>query len=342
MRLDLILVEEHTGEVNSSSRKPERSAPISFLPAFLAAVFTFTSGCASLPDTQSFTAATAGLRRAVALSGSTVVGELKSVPHPAANAQGTKLEAAWSTRNQAMSALVDYANSLQAIADAGNKGAEAAKKLADATKALTQSLGVFSLGTSAVAELAADTFSFANGQIAKARAARSLEASLAEIQPVIERIAALFRADLQASDELVTIAITLQTDGLATKNASELGYRGQLLTTQRKIMAAIQSELVENKSPAALARVEDLNRITQMLAQMDTWNSNYESERTTIVERGRLAHEIIAATKAAFTDWASAHTRLLVATRAKRLPSVGELLEATARINELLERYHNL
>ena len=79
-----------------------------------------------------------------------------------------------------------------------------------------------------------------------------------------------------------------------------------------------------------------------MLGQTDGWNSNYDSQQAAIAERGRLAHEIVAATQAAFADWASAHARLLVATRTKRLPSVSELMEATARINELVERYRNL
>lgn len=313
------------------------------LPPFcLAAAVALLSGCATLPDTQGFTDATVSLRRAVASSGSAVVSELKTAPLPAVSEQAKKLETAWSTRNKTMSALVDYANSLQAIADAGNKGAESAKKLADAANTLTQSLGAASFGTSAAASLAVDTFSYAYGQIAKARAARSLEASLAEVQPAVERIAALFGADLTASDEIVIVAVRLKRDALATANQSELGYRRQLLATQHELMGAIQSDLAEKKTPSSLTRVEELNRVAQLLTPMESWNSKYESQQAAIAERGRLAHEIIVATQSAFADWATAHARLLVATRTKRLPSVSELMEATARINELVERYRNL
>jgi hypothetical protein len=300
------------------------------------------AGCASLPDTQPFSDATASLRRAVAASGTAVVSELKTAPLPAVNAQARKLEDAWSARNKAMSALVDYANSLQAIALAGGKGAESAKNLADAANTLAKSLDAASLGASAAAGVAVDTFTFAYGQIAKARAARSLELSLSEIQPAIDRIAALFAVDLTALDETVTIATRAERDALADANQGELGYRRQLLATQRELMGSIRTELGENKKPSTLTNAGELERITQLLAQSDPWSAGYESEQAAIAGRGRLAHEMIGATQAAFADWATAHARLLATVRTKRVPSVDELLEATARINDLVERYRNL
>src|SRR5215207_2436930 len=95
---------------------------------FLSAAIALLAGCTTLPDTQPFTDATVGLRRAVAASGSAVVSGLKTAPLPAVSAQGKKLEEAWAVRNKAMSALVAYASSLQAIADAGQEGAESAKR----------------------------------------------------------------------------------------------------------------------------------------------------------------------------------------------------------------------
>ncbi|MEO7411905.1 MAG: hypothetical protein ABIZ81_00990, partial [Opitutaceae bacterium] len=260
----------------------------------------------------------------------------------AVNAQGRKLEDAWAVRNKAMSALVEYASSLQAISDAGRKGAESAKQLADAADNLTRALDVASFGTSAGARLGADTFAYAYGQIAKARAARSLEASMAEVQPAIERIAALFAVDLTALDEALMLANRAERDALADANQSEIGYHRQLVATQRELMGAIRSELGENKRPSALTRVDELNRVTQMLGQADAWNANYENQQSAIAERGRLGHEIISATQAAFADWATAHARLLATVRAKRVPSVSELMEATTRINDLVERYRSL
>lgn len=306
------------------------------------ATFIFMAGCSTLPNTQPFADATAGLGGAVASSGSVMVAEIKSTPFPQAAAQGAKLEEAWAARNRAMSALMEYADSVQAITSAGKQGEESAKKLATAVDGLAQSLGAASLGASAAGSLAVDTFSYAYGQIAKARAAHSLEESLAVVQPAIERIAVLFAADLKAADETVTLAIRAQRDALADANQSELAYRRQLIATQNQIMGSIRGELADNKMPTELSRVDELNRITAMLAQNDTWFAGYQRDQNAISDRGRAAHELIAATASGFTSWAAAHAGLLAAVRTKHPPSATELLAAAGRINDLVERYRKL
>lgn len=300
------------------------------------------AGCASLPDAQPFTDATVGLRRAVVSSGSAVVAEMRSAKLSTAATQAKKLEEAWATRNRAMTALVEYAHSLQRIADAGRSGAASAMKLAEAANGLTQSLGAASLGASAAGALAVDTFAYAYGQIARARAAKSLDTAMSEVQPAIDRLTVLFAADLRALDETVTLAIRAQRDALEDANQNELGFRRQLTSTQRALMRSIRAELGEDRKSTEVRRVDELARVTQLLAENEAWNSGYENEQAAISQRGRLAHEIIAATQAAFADWATAHARLLVAVKSKRIPSVGELLEATARINDLVERYRYL
>ncbi|MBI2516551.1 MAG: hypothetical protein HYV95_06505 [Opitutae bacterium] len=308
---------------------------------FLAAALLL-AGCPSLPDTQPFTDATVGLRSAVAASGTAVVAELKRNPVDGMAAQGASLEKAWQVRTKAMSALVDYANSLQAIADSGRKGEESAQKLADAATTLVQTLGAANLAASAGASLAIDTFKFANGQIARARAAKSLEAALAEMQPAIERIAELFAADLTDLDTLVQTTIDAQRDRLERDNQSEINYRRRLLAARRSLMAKAASQLDEQVKPTALAGSDDLKRADELLAANEAWHTAYAAQQAAIAERGRLAAEMLGAAQAAFADWTAAHARLLAAVRAKRLPSMAELTAAAKRIQELVDRYRKL
>lgn len=309
---------------------------------FLIAAALLLAGCPSLPDTQPFTDATVGLRGAVASSGTAVVAELKRNPVDGMAAQGAGLEKAWQVRTKAMTALVDYANSLQAIADSGRKGEESAQKLADAATTLVQTLGAANLAASSAAGLAIDTFKFANGQIARARAAKSLEAALAEMQPAIERIAELLAADLTDLDTIVQAAIDAQHDRLERDNQSEINYRQRLLAARRNLMGKAANQLDQGVNPTALAGGDDLKRTDELLAANEAWRTAYTAQQAAIAERGRLASEMIGAAQAAFADWTAAHARLLAAVRARRIPSMAELTDAAKRIRDLVDRYRKL
>jgi hypothetical protein len=270
------------------------------------------------------------------------VAELKAAPLAPIREKSAQLEEAWAVRITTMNALVDYANSVQAIVEAGKKGEDSARKLADAANGLTQSLSVVSPGASAAGGVAVDTLTFAYDQIAKARAAKNLESALVELQPAIDRIAVLLGNDLRNLDELVQIAVRAERDALADANQSELAYRHQLIATQHQLMGSIRAELGEDKKPSELTRVDELNRISQMLAQNESWNAGYERNQAIIIERGRIVREIIAETRFGFSDWASAHAGLLKAVRTKHATSAAELLSTVDRIHGLVERYRQL
>lgn len=302
----------------------------------------FCSACATLPETKPFSDATVALRGAVQSSGAAVVSELKMTQLPNATEQAATLESAWKERNKAMSALVEYAASLEAITVAGEGGAGAAKKVFDAAEGLVSALGATSFGAGAGVQLVRDTFVFANEQIAKARAARSLEASLAALQPAIDRVAQLFATDLTALHQLAILSLRAERDALQSANEREIAYRNQLLVTRRTLMPSIQSELGEKKSPLALSAAKELEQVDALLAHTETWFNGYKQEEAAIQSRERLARELIATTRSAFEDWAAAHERMLAAVRTKRIPSAAEVIDAAAQIKALVERYRSL
>lgn len=312
------------------------------LHVILAAAALLLAGCPSLPDTKPFADATTSLRGAVVSSGTAVVSELKRNPIEGMAAQGTALEREWKTRAKLMSALGDYAQSITAIADAGNKGGESAQKLADAANTLAQTLGAANLAASAGATLAIDTFKFVNGQIARARAAKSLDAALTEMQPAIERIAELLAADLGALDEAMQIAIVAQQDKLARDNQAELNYRKRLVAARQNLMGRAANELTEQTPPTKITVADELKRIDELLAYAEQWRAAYDTQQAAIAERGRLGGEMIATTRDALGEWAVAHAKLLAAVRTKRAPNVSDLVDAAKRIQDLVARYRQL
>jgi hypothetical protein len=300
------------------------------------------SGCATLPDTKPFAEATVALRGAVQSSGAAVVSELKMTQLPNAAQQAATLESAWTERNRAMSALVEYASSLESITAAGEGGAGAARKVFDAAGELVSALGASSFGAGAGVQLARDTFVFANEQIAKARAAKSLEESLAALQPAIDRVAQLFATDFTALHQLAILALRAERDALQSANEREIAYRNQLLVTRRTLMPSIQTELGEKKSPLALSAAKELEQVDELLAHTETWFNGYKQEEAAIQNRERLTRELIATTRSAFEDWSAVHQRMLTAVRTKRIPDAAEVIVAAGQIKALVERYRSL
>ena len=149
--------------------------------AILVLVGSLMGGCTSLPDTRGYTVATIQVKQAVATSGDIVEGELLSAINAGAttanDASVKNLKAAWASTLRSLDAMVAYAQSIEQIVDAGNKGAESAKQVADSVKNLVDAVKVDALtGASAtVFQLSADTVAFVYGEYSKHVAAQSLE-----------------------------------------------------------------------------------------------------------------------------------------------------------------------
>src|SRR6266487_6739476 len=150
--------------------------------------FLFLAGCAHLPDTRPFTDATINLRSAVASSGTAVVGELQRTPIEGVDREAKAIEDAWKERNRLFSALVDYANSLQSIVDSVAGKTASINALAGAVSKLAQAAAILEPEAGDAGSTLSEAAVFIYKQIARARAASSLESALSEIQPAIERI----------------------------------------------------------------------------------------------------------------------------------------------------------
>lgn len=102
--------------------------------AMLVLVTGLLGGCATLPDTSGYTAATIQVKYAVATTGEVVEAELVAAKDAGATTANTasveKFNAAWAQTVKSLDGMVAHAQSIEQIVDAGNKGSESAKQVA--------------------------------------------------------------------------------------------------------------------------------------------------------------------------------------------------------------------
>lgn len=303
------------------------------------ALVALLAGCATLPDTRPFTTATVQLHDAVAAVDTSVAAVLTRAGLPD---QSAAFDRSWQARTAAMTALVSYASSVQAIVDAGGKGEEAGGRLTDATKKLAQSVGWLSNGTSAGFDVAADAFRLASGVIAKARAARTLEKALAEMQPVIEEIAGKVVADFADARVIVQKAAELQRESFRNQHKATRDYRTQLLATKAGLESNLREQLAGDTPPSALKNRSELKSVDELLAERTKWSDDYAQVLKDIDSRGLKALALIDQSKATIAAWAAGHGQLLATVKTRRPPSTAELLSMVGRLNDLIDRYREL
>jgi hypothetical protein len=99
-------------------------------------------------------------------------------------------------------------------------------------------------------------------QIAKARAAKSLEQARAEVQPAIERVTQLMREDMKKLDELVQLAAKAQGNALkiAPDMAARLGYRDQLVGRRDVLMKQVDAALQDGRKATDVTDASELKR----------------------------------------------------------------------------------
>lgn len=259
--------------------------------------------CGALPDAGKLTDASIQLRSAVVATGSAVETELKVANRGDTAGEFAK---AWRTVDQSCTALVGYAEALGGIVQAGKDSADAARKLGDAGQNLAMGLGLTT--TPVVKELiplAASVY----GQIAQARAARSLEESLVRMQPAVDEMAGLVASQLSLAQDIL-VAANLRNGLLArTAYQKDEGYM-RTLQSQREVL--YQKGALTASTGQQLEQIDRAERIVR--TRLDSRDQLLAAGE----QRLRQNTQLIDSAKRAVLDWADAHRQLQVAVRDSR------------------------
>lgn len=321
-------------------------------------VGSLLEGCSTLPDTSGYTAATIQVKQAVATSGDVVKEELRS----ASQAQATtaddesvkKFEVAWAATMRSLDAMVVHAQSIEQIVDAGNKGAESAKAVADSVKNLVDTVKVDALSgaTAEVFELSADTVAFVYGEYSKHVALKSLDEALIKFGPSIAKITMLVQAQIadvrRLLDEQIEAQVQLlETPALTLKDANKrygnwIKRHRELDKTAEQATQLLVRGIQNNKS-------NDISKAKTMISNLETGLkvvapriAEYETKKHTIRQRGKAGRSIIVGAENAVATWGIAHQQLAKAVKERKPVSVESLNAAVIEIRTLIERWRTL
>jgi len=289
-------------------------------------------GCAALPEIGPFVEASAQLRTSVASGGDVVATELRRIE--GGNSQAEKLEKQWAQRVAACDGLVRYADSLQAIASAGQAGRQTAQSIADSVTALAGAASIALPGAQAVG-VVTDAAKFIFAQISLARAAESLERSLSAAAPAVDEIAAQISRDLKILEQIVLTASDASAGALTVANSDMLGFRKNLTNMRGDAFNKLSK-------PLSASLIKELEEINKLMDATRGPNEAYEMEIAELTKRRNAATSLIRAASDAVNQWAASHRQLVAAVRERRPVNPQSLIEATRELHDLTKRIRNL
>lgn len=299
-------------------------------------------GCATLPDLAPYADSSVQLREAVAASGRATVQELRLLrqsnlspeDQERLDASIDKLEADWAVRVVALSAVVAYSESLQAIADAGSTGGEATSKVADSLKSFATTVGVAAPAGQAVGA-ATDLAKFIYGRIAEVRAEKALGKSLRLADPAVLQLVSTIQKDLEDVKGTALTALALQESLLKTTHQTELAFRKARISERQALYASLGEKASLDEVDA-----QKLQSLAVVIQQTEEWYGPLQAKLNEVRVRRSAMLEIIEVTRFGLDSWANAHTELAEAVEDERSrgPSMQAVISSAKEIKALIER----
>jgi hypothetical protein len=309
------------------------------------AIVAFVAGaaaCTSLPDTHGYTVATLALKQNAVAAGDVMHSELARTADqfpegPDRNALKAKVEefdTAWQVTVASLAAMGEYAQAVENLTKAGNNGAQSAHELSDKVLSLAGTVGF--VPGAAAAGILADTFSSVYREVANLLAARSLEASLAAADPILQGIAGKVSTQVGQAEQTFNALISQQA-----------GQVDIAFTDVHDIDAALgRAEDDATRSAASGnsggALQANLTRLRDARALIAPRVAEYQAARDAVAARERAGRNLFLATRTALKNWADSHSLLVTAVRERRPVSFQSLLAAGEDVRSLIQRWRDL
>lgn len=320
---------------------------------FLFLISGLLSGCMTLPDTSGYTIATIQVKQAVATAGNVVEAELKS----AGSVSGKSISGfrdAWKKTVDSLDAKIAYAESIEKIVDAGNKGAASAKKVAASVRKLAETVKVDAM-TGAAGEVfgvAADTGAFVYGEIAKISAAKNLDAAISKAGPWVVRINTMAQLQVEDARRLFHSQIRDQIQDIEKGGDEGYGDWIKVNKTTRSNQLEVIKEIIEEMSKPFDNPTRDVVKVQRLQAELDQIEktrsqiephiAEYKAKLAVIRNRKKAGLNVLRASENAIAAWGTAHQNLVQAIKNRKPVSVKSLTMAVTEIRTLIERWREL
>lgn len=309
------------------------------------------SACADLPDLTGYSAATTQVRQSVAVAGNAVGAEIRNAgaamsgdPQTTVEGAADKFDASWKKTVAGMDAMVDYAASIEAIAQAGNSGEESAEAVAAQVSGLAEALGDIFAPAGAIGALvdkARDAIGFVGGQIARIEGAKSLERAIELSGPSIIRLQELVQAQTNDARTLFESALRAQEDALLTNHSEALGVRTAVRISEKRSLGQLAAlAATQPRNDATIATVKaDLGRSRELLAAAQPELTEYDAALARIAARRTAGMALLDACDTALAAWGTAHVKLVEAIRNHRPATLASLNAAVTDLRELVKQW---
>jgi hypothetical protein len=296
------------------------------------------AACGTLPDGKPFADATGTWSGAVRSSGQAISDSFRDAAsvEPKEKPTYDKLikdfDDAWSARTKAAQGAVAYSNAISDLLAAGKEGAETANKVGDALQGLAAAAGIpvaapaFGVAT----EIAA----FLWERIATVRASRQLEASVAEAQPAVDRIAEHMVDEANGQlKPLLENAYKNAVSSIRGKYSADGDFAVDFARKQSELRSAALND------PKKVSELQEFEKVhVTLLARLKERDQKVEEAAS--VYRTRL--QLINALSTSTAAWAQAHRDLAVAIKEKRKVNAAELQETVAELKDLIKKVRAL
>ena len=311
----------------------------------LAALVLGASACASLPDTTGYTAATSELRIAVAAAGDAVHDEMVEAAETVQTAEvreslrrdAATLETSWARTDAAASAMVDYAQSIEAITAAGNAAGDDVRQVANSLGQLASAAGIANPLIGQTGSLIVTGAAEIWQNIQNAQRADDLEETLEAASPAIEGIGENLSSQMRELERLYRAVMDGREILLQRYGNIPGSYAERTRLHQDKVAEYATAVSAGDEDREAALRRE----IVMLEAQREPMQKlfeQYEQERLQLIDRRSKGLETIGATTAALNSWREAHTRLVAAVRERRPISIQSLITSVERLRAVAAR----
>jgi hypothetical protein len=270
-------------------------------------VSTGCVGVGPLPDPGPLVAATAACHDAAALAGRDLEALVRATP--VGDATARRFARAWDARLTVTRAMTDYAQDLRAVIERADAAEARAQALADRLSRLAAAAGFVAPGGSVV-PVASASAAMIWGQVARARAAETLAAALAEADAAVRLITAKLAED---QGDLVLL-VHLAADAARAEIEDEPDARA--LASFRDDLRAAGTALIAPGEPAM--KSADRARLVELAGLLSATEPTWAAltARLDAVERRRAAALLVVDRLGeAVRAWANAHEAFARAAR---------------------------
>ena len=306
----------------------------------LALLLGLTTSCRT-PDLKPFRDSTARIQGSVAEAQEIYSGELgrlKSfVPdeHQLAKTQKA-FTTNWQARNEVMEAMVRYAGSLAAVADAPDKARAGMESVANSVKGLGVAAGPYAPAIEGGSQIALELMDLAN----RVRAARQLKKAVVVTDPSMQSLAKLLAKDF------ATLRKALEQNQKSIKNlmdgplSQQLDARQAVLNKATEKAKALQDG-VGQPGDAVGTYNREMAETHKYLVEADKWYLPHKAEvelaQRELADRIKLFRD----TETAIVDWGKAHADLTHAVQHNMTPDWTLLKQSADRIEKGINQIAN-